>query len=101
MEIIIEKLEEQMIVTLKGDLDTAASIEAEKKLEPVFNCFDSDLIIDCTELTYISSSGLRILLTIYKHIHEIGQQATLRHLNEDVSDVLTIGGVLQLFQIEP
>ena len=89
MEVIIEQLEEQMIVTLKGDLDTAVSI------------FDSDLIIDCAELTYISSSGLRILLTIYKHMHEIGRQATLRHLSEDVSDVLTIGGVLQLFQVEP
>jgi anti-anti-sigma factor len=101
MEVIIEQLEEQMIVTLKGDLDTAVSMEVEKKMEPVFNCFDSDLIIDCAELTYISSSGLRILLTIYKHMHEIGRQATLRHLSEDVSDVLTIGGVLQLFQVEP
>ena len=47
-------------------MDTAAAVEAEEVLKPIYNSNGKDVIIDCTNLEYIASSGLRILLSILK-----------------------------------
>ena len=42
--------------------------KAERDLAPLFERDDVDVVIDCAELKFISSSGLRLLLNIYKHV---------------------------------
>lgn len=88
------------MVAISGDLDNAASTQAERSLAPVFEQTDCDVIIDCTELNYISSSGLRILLNIYKHTRSNGNKAVLKGMNEEVKEVFLISGFLQLFEVE-
>ena len=90
----------KLVFTLVGDLDNTASTEAARGFEPVFARTDCNVIIDCTELNYISSSGLRILLDLYKHTHSNGHWVTLKGLSEDVREVFVIGGFLQLFLTE-
>lgn len=100
MNITINKSEGKLIVALCGDLDNAASTQAERGLAPAFDCTDCDIIIDCTELSYISSSGLRILLNIFKHTRSNGKKAILKGLKEDVKEVFKLCGFLQLFVVE-
>ena len=88
------------MAALEGDLDNTASMKAEKSLAPVFECTESDVVIDCTELNYISSSGLRILLNIYKHTRTNGHKAILKCLKDDVKEVFQLSGFLQLFNTE-
>lgn len=88
------------MAALEGDLDNTASMKAEKSLAPVFECTESDVVIDCTELNYISSSGLRILLNIYKHTRTNGHKAILKGLKDDVKEVFQLSGFLQLFNTE-
>ena len=90
----------KLVFTLVGDLDNAASPEAARGFEPVFERTDCTVLIDCTELTYISSSGLRILLSIYKHTRSNNHLVTLKGLSDDVREVFVLGGFLQLFLIE-
>ena len=66
----------------------------------MFDCTDKDVVIDCTDLNYISSSGLRILLNIYKHTRTNGHNAILKGLKDDVKEVFQISGFLQLFITE-
>jgi anti-anti-sigma factor len=47
-------------------MDTVAAVEAEKVLKPIYDSNGKDVIIDCSGLEYIASSGLRILLSILK-----------------------------------
>jgi len=61
---------------------------------------NSDVVVDCTELNYISSSGMRIFLNVYKHTHGNGHRVILRGVTDDVREVLTLGGFLQLFLTE-
>lgn len=89
-----------LVFSLVGDLDNAASPKAVRGFEPVFERTDCDVHIDCTELNYISSSGLRILLNLYKHTRANHHSVTLKGLSEDVREVLTLGGFMQLFQTE-
>ena len=59
MNASIEQLEDKFLVTLEGELDTAAAAEVEETLQPLFNSSGKDVVIDCTELEYIASSGWR------------------------------------------
>ena len=100
MNITINELDGRLVAALEGDLDNTASMKAEKSLAPVFECTESDVVIDCTELNYISSSGLRILLNIYKHTRTNGHKAILKGLKDDVKEVFQLSGFLQLFNTE-
>ena len=87
MNITINEQEGKLVAVLEGDLDNVASTQAERNLAPVFDCTDKDVMIDCTDLNYISSSGLRILLNIYKHTRTNGHNAILKGLKDDVKEV--------------
>ena len=100
MDITINEQSGRLVVALIGDLDNAASSQAERGLAPVFEYTGGDVVIDCTQLNYISSSGLRILLNVYKHTRANGRKAILRDLRKDVMEVFMLSGFLQLFKQE-
>ena len=100
MDITINQVEDRLVVALIGDLDNAASSQAERSLAPVYDFTDGDILIDCTQLNYISSSGLRIMLNIYKHTRANGHKAILKGLLEDVKEVFQLSGFLQLYVTE-
>ena len=100
MDITLNKQDGQLIVAICGDLDNAASSQADRALAPVFECTDSDVVFDCTQLNYISSSGLRILLNVYKHVRANGHAAILRGMTAEVEEVFHLSGFLQLFKKE-
>ncbi len=66
MKTTIQELEDKYLVTLEGELDTAAAVEVENILQPLYTSNGRDIVIDCTNLEYIASSGLRILISILK-----------------------------------
>lgn len=100
MDITIDKQDGRIIAAISGDLDNAASTQAERSLAPVFESTDCDVVIDCTELNYISSSGLRILLNVYKHTRANGHSAALKGMADEVEEVFKLSGFLQLFNVE-
>ena len=100
MDITINQVEDRLVVALIGDLDNAASSQAERSLAPVYDFTDGDILMDCTQLNYISSSGLRIMLNIYKHTRANGHKAILKGLSEDVKEVFQLSGFLQLYITE-
>lgn len=100
MDITINKEDSRLIVSLIGDFDNAASAKAQRNLAPVFECDDCDILIDCSQLEYISSSGLRILLSIFKHAHGNGRAAILKGLADEVEEAIDMSGLMDLFQIE-
>jgi len=100
MKVTINEQEGRLVAALCGDFDNVASIQAESDLAPVFKCEDADIVLDCTQLDYISSSGLRILLSIFKSARGYGHKVILKGLNEDVNEVLELSGFLPLFVVE-
>jgi anti-sigma B factor antagonist len=67
MEILVTEQEKNTLVaTFVGRLDTPASGEAAVAVQPLIESAEKTIILDCRELTYISSSGLRIFLSIRK-----------------------------------
>jgi len=102
MEVIIDKQENgTTLVRLIGRLDTPASQEVSQKLAPVQEEGASGtIILDCEEMTYISSSGLRIFLTLRKAAATKGGNVIVRNINDSIRNVFMMTGFLNLFEIE-
>lgn len=100
MKSAIEQLEDKFLVTLDGELDTAAAEEVEQILQPLYNTNGLDVIIDCTNLEYIASSGLRILISILKGAIAGGSKVVLKGLNDDIKEVFKLTGFISLFEFE-
>ena len=96
---IIEK-DGKYIVTLEGELDTAHALEFEEAMKPLQDVTGKEIIIECTELEYIASSGLRILLGLLKSAKARGNKVVLKNLNDEIKDVFKMTGFIDLFVIE-
>ena len=96
----IEEIDGKFLATLEGEMDTAAATEAEEVLKPLYNSEGKDVIIDCTKLEYIASSGLRILLSILKGAKTSGSKVIMRGMNEDIKNVFKLTGFINIFEFE-
>lgn len=88
------------IATLEGRLDTVTADQTAKDLSPLNDCTGHDIIIDCTNLEHISSSGLRILLNIRKNASAVGSKVTILNINEEIEKVFEMTGFDTLFEIQ-
>ena len=100
MKADIKELEGKIIATLEGELDTAAAIEVEQALQPLYKSNGRDVIIECEKLNYIASSGLRILLAILKGAKANNSRVVLRNMNDDIKSVFSMTGLISLFDVE-
>jgi len=100
MKVTIEEQDGKWVATLAGEMDTAAAMEVEETLHPLHESAGKDVIIECAELEYIASSGLRILLSILKAAKANGSKVLLRNVNEDIMNVFKLTGFINLFAFE-
>ena len=83
---------------LEGRLDTISSPELENDLKECIDSIDS-LCIDCEKLEYISSAGLRVLLSAQKALGD-KSKVKLIHVNETVKEVFDVTGFSSILDIE-
>ena len=100
MNTIIEEIDGKYVATLVGEMDTAAAVEAEEVLKPLYTSNGKDVIIDCTDLEYIASSGLRILLSILKGAKTTGSKVVMKGVNDDIKNVFKLTGFISVFTFE-
>ena len=100
MKTTIQETEKQLIATLSGELDTAAAMDMESALQPLYESKGRDIVIDCTELEYIASSGLRILLGILKKAKACGSRVVLKNVNDVIREVFELTGFVNIFEFE-
>ena len=98
MKTTIQEQDNQFVVNLDGELDTAAALETEKVLQPLFKSNGKDVLFECEKLEYISSSGLRILLGILKGARANGSKIIMKGVNDDIKSVFKLTGLISLFE---
>ena len=99
METKIQENGSQIIAYLSGRLDTAAAIPTAEAVKPLMEAAGKEIILDCTELEYISSSGLRIFLSIRKEAAAKGSKVIVRNISADIRQVFVMTGFISLFEI--
>lgn len=100
MKVEITKTENKVMVTLAGRLDTVTSSEFEKNLAPYYAMNGVELHLDCNEMEYISSAGLRVVLTTHKNITSKGGSFIIHNLNKEVRSVFDMTGFSRILTIE-
>ena len=98
MEINIQKNESSVVAVLVGNFDTQAAIEAEPKIKEIESLCAMPLTVDCTELNYIASSGLRALLRMRKAAAAKGNKVTLQGVNTNIMEVLQVTHFDKMFE---
>lgn len=100
MTLKIKESNGQLLALLNGRLDTATSTQFANDMQPLLDNTQREIVLDCTDLEFISSSGLRLLLTLRKASLAAGGKIIIRHVNESVKQVFSITGFLSLFTFE-
>jgi anti-sigma B factor antagonist len=95
----IKEQNEGMLATVSGRLDTPAAVKAQQEIDPLIQNADKVITLDCTNLEYISSSGLRLFLTIRKETSAKGGKVVIKNINDDIKKVFLMTGFFNLFEI--
>ena len=90
--------DEKLYVALEGRLDTTTSPELEKQLSESLPGV-KELVLDLEKLEYISSAGLRVLLTAQKTMTKQGSMKLI-HVNDLVMEILEVTGFVDILTIE-
>ena len=95
----VEERDGGMYATVSGRLDTPSAAKAQQEITPLLENADKLITLDCTNLEYISSSGLRLLLTIRKEASRKGGNVVVEHISDDIKKVFMMTGFVNLFEI--
>ena len=100
MNISIFPADQETRVCLIGELDTTATTNQVEELKQVLALSNKALEIDCSQLDYISSAGLRFFMQLKRESEANGGSIRITHLNEDVNDIFRMSGFQNIFTIE-
>lgn len=84
---------------VNGRLDTPASVKAQQEIAPLLENVDKEITLNCQNLEYISSSGLRLFLTIRKEAAAKGGKVVIEHISDEIGKVFQMTGFYNLFDI--
>ena len=101
MEFAQEQSGDALIVKLSGRLDSSSAQSAEERFTQVLAGGAVHLAIDMSQLDYISSAGLRVLLVVAKKVQRAKGKVVLFGLARNVREVFSISGFDRIFTIEP
>ena len=98
MEIKLTKQDKDLLVAPEGRLDTMTAPQLEAALKDALDGVGT-LTLDLEKLEYISSAGLRVLLSTQKAMAKQGEMKLI-HVNETVMEVFEITGFSEILTIE-
>lgn len=99
MQITKECQAEKLVLRLSGRLETATAPELQKVVDKELGSI-VELVMDMANLDYISSAGLRVLLTAFKKMKEKGGSMVVQHVNESVREVFEITGFNEILNVQ-
>ena len=99
MEIREENREGQIELLISGEIDGTNVRTFEDKVTESADKTES-LVLNLDGLEYVSSTGLRVFLTLQKSMRARGAEVVIRNVNEEVMDIFTVTGFVKLLNIE-
>ena len=88
----------QLTISVEGRLDTVTAPQLEAELKTSLDGIEK-LVFDISELEYVSSAGLRVLLSAQKTMNKQGSM-TVKGANEAIMEIFEVTGFVDLLDIE-
>ena len=86
-------------VVLSGRIDASTAEEFQNALAPLMQVSGAEIDVDCAELAYTSSQGLRTFLSLQKSVSANGGTLVLHKMNPQVKEVFDITGFSSIIKI--
>ena len=97
---IQENNAQKALISLEGELDTAASQDFAAKLQPFVADSAKEITFDFSKLEYISSSGMRAIMLLNKTALANGGKVFIKGMSEDIRQLFQMTGFDQMMEIQ-
>lgn len=88
-----------MVLSLRGRIDASSSGDMEKRINTLIDSGNRVLLVNFSEVDYINSSGLRIMLSSLKRLKKMQGDMKLSCMKPMVRQVFDMAGFLQIFEL--
>jgi len=99
MDVVISKQGAQTLVKLTGRLDTTNADQFQKDITPLMEDPQPDIELDCTDMEYTSSQGLRMFLMLQKTVSSKKGNMVMTNMRPQVKEVFDITGFSNIIKI--
>ncbi len=99
MEINVKTEQDITIIELAGDIDANTAPSVQEKVLPLVQA-GSKLLLNMADVPYMSSAGLRMLLSTYRQVSAKDGKLVLVGLTEEIRETMSITGFLDFFTTE-
>jgi len=99
MRIECNKQNDVAVLSIKGSLDVSVQTKLKEKLYGIADSEQPDMVVDFTEVTFIDSSCLGVLVALTKKLREKKGDIKLVNLSEDVRSIFQITRLDRVFEI--
>ena len=99
MEINITTTDNKQTATLRGRLDTTNAEQFQHDIAPLMQGENPDIELDCTDMEYTSSQGLRIFLMLQKSVNARKGKMVMTNMKPQVKEVFDITGFSNIINI--
>jgi anti-sigma B factor antagonist len=98
VEITTNEYRRVAVVSVSGRIDTSTSTQFEEVIKDLIDNGHFNLVLDFNDVDFLSSSGLRIMVTTRKKLREMGGDVVLANPSQRAADSVEIAGLDKLFQ---
>ena len=88
----------ELTITIAGRLDTTTAPQLEAEFKQSINGVEK-LVLDFTALEYLSSAGLRVLLSAQKVMNKQGEMI-IKNVNDTINEIFEVTGFIDILTIE-
>ena len=101
LKVNVEKKSGVDIVRLTGRIDATSATQLEKEIEKLIEQGDKEIALDFRKVNYLSSAGMRLLLSGSKKLKKGGGNLAIFCLQEEVMDIIKMAGFEKILRIYP
>jgi anti-sigma B factor antagonist len=98
MNVTVKKEGEVSIITVEGSIDSKTAPELQQTVLDV-TAEANDVVIDLSNVSFVSSAGLRVLLMVYRQIKAKNGKVILAGVSEEIKDVMSMTGFITFFEL--
>ena len=98
MKVSIENKGANTIAAIEGSIDSQTAPALQESILPAIN-ESSRIVLDMSEVTFVSSAGLRVLLMVYRQVKARDGKVVLVGVSDEIKDVMFMTGFISFFEI--
>ncbi|MDQ5853044.1 MAG: STAS domain-containing protein [Chloroflexota bacterium] len=98
MDINVNTVQGVTVAELAGDIDAKSVLKVQEQLVPLVQP-ERRILLDMSGVDYLSSAGLRMLLSLYRQVASHNGRIALVGVSEEIRDTMSVTGFLRFFTL--